>query len=147
MLLPYNQPHAYIVTLLQVSRATCLVASAGSLPLDLVCSGASGVKQITWVVEESSKQMDWAGVPDSIQGKATVSVWHDLVRENKDKVSPEVPDFNDAIPGDLWTVWQATRNSSPQLVPFNQQVCCPTKSTDMLKTLICYRTSSRLLQL
>ena len=88
ILIPYNQPHTTLVELLIRTGADALVAEAGSIPLADITRGASGLRQIIWTVEKTSRHMDWSEVPEGIGGKFEVAVWHELVQDQKKQHSP-----------------------------------------------------------
>lgn len=87
--MPYNQPHPKIYELLNTTEANGLIAAAGNVPLDDVVKECRNIKQLIWVVESTSRHMDWNGSPRG--GQATVSVWHDIVETNIIKASSDLP--------------------------------------------------------
>lgn len=101
------------------TEVECLIANAGSLPLDALHEGLPGLKQIIWVVERTSQHMDWAGTPDGAQGRLTVSVWHDLVAENKE-VGPDMP-IDNHEPGNLVQIWPS-KTGPAEVTEFTQKV-------------------------
>lgn len=123
MLLPFNVPHPKLFELLNASGADGLISGAGTVPLDDIPKAAKNIKLLTWVVEKTSRHMDWNGAPDSAQGRLSVSVWHDVVDENKAKASAGLPS-NESVdkPGDVITVWQsADPAAKPEIVSFTQE--------------------------
>ena len=55
--------------------------------------------------------MDWNGVPDSAQGRLNVSVWHDVVQENSEKATAELPSNENGDPlGKIVTIWHNYKN-------------------------------------
>lgn len=64
--------------------------------------------------------MDWNGVPDKAAGRLTVSVWHDVVDENKASATAQLPDNETGDkPADIITVWQPTdQDIKPDIVTF-----------------------------
>jgi acyl-CoA synthetase (AMP-forming)/AMP-acid ligase II len=121
-LLPYNVPHPKVYELLDSTGAEALICAAGSLPLDDVAQECKNLRLLTWVVEKTSRHMDWNGVPDSAQGRLNVSVWHDVVQENQDKSNGELPTNETGdTPADVVIVWQPTQvEKKPELVTFTQ---------------------------
>ena len=77
--------------MLKDSRADCIVAAAGSLPLEGLFNQYSGLRQVVWVAERSSRHMDWNEVPEGVGGKADIAVWHEIVDEKGDASSSELP--------------------------------------------------------
>lgn len=106
VLLPYNLPHLRIYELLKTTEATCLICAAGNIPLDDVAEACPNIRLLTWVVEKTSRHMDWNGVPESAQGRLSVSVWHDLVEEGLETATSDLPsnDTGDAV-GSIITIW------------------------------------------
>ncbi|KAK0868150.1 hypothetical protein LTR87_014272 [Friedmanniomyces endolithicus] len=123
ILLPYKQPHARVYALLNSTGADGLVCAAGNLPLDDVAKSCANIKLLTWVVEKTSRHMDWNGVPGAAEGLLKVSVWHDVVAENMAAASSDLPS-NDTgeAPADLVAVWQSTDPyKAPEIVTFTHR--------------------------
>ncbi|KAF2768722.1 AMP-extracellular domain-containing protein [Teratosphaeria nubilosa] len=122
VLLPYNQPHPKVYDLINATDADGLVCAAGSLPLDDLANSCQGLHLLTWMVEKTSRHMDWNGVPDAAANRLKVNVWHDVVEENKSTTAASLPvDDAAAKPADLITVWQgADAQSKPDIVTFTQ---------------------------
>ncbi|PNS21161.1 hypothetical protein CAC42_3499 [Sphaceloma murrayae] len=112
VLLPYNQPHDVIVELIRKVGADAVVAAAGSLPLESLKQ--SNINNVTWVVEKSSRQMDWtAGQTD-----AKLSVWHETVAESS--ASSELPANGDVKPGTVTQVWMTKQGIPGKITEFTQ---------------------------
>ena len=122
MLLPYNQSHPKVYNLLNSTGADALVSAAGNLPLDALAEQCTNLRLLTWVVEKTSRHMDWNGVPDSAADRLKVSVWHDVVGESKGSATANLPtNAEGAKPGDLISVWQpADPNAKAEIVTFTQ---------------------------
>lgn len=120
ILIPYNQPQATLIELLIQTGADSLIAQAGSLPLDDVSQGVSGLRQIVWVVEKTSRHMDWNEVPEGIGGKIDVSVWHQVVQDQKNG-TVELPQGTDKAPNVVF-LWQERVGKAAEIVEFKQQV-------------------------
>ena len=99
--------HPKVYELLKATNAGSLICAAGNLPLDDLSQACPDVRLVTWVVEKTSRHMDWNGVPDSAKGRLSVGVWHDVVEENINTASSDLPsnDSGDA-PGEIISVWQ-----------------------------------------
>lgn len=106
------------------TKSDILVAGAGSLPLRELLPKYPDLKQVIWVVERSSRHMDWNEVGEGEGGKADIAVWHDIIDERQ--ASSELPDH---IPGgtvsnvvmvteDAWSAMD-----SYELTEFTQAVC------------------------
>lgn len=120
ILIPYNQPHPTLVELLVRTGADALVAEAGSIPLADVTKGAPGLRQIIWTVEKTSRHMDWSEVPEGIGGKLDVSVWHELVQDQKNAAAV-LPATSGTAPPVVF-LWQEVAGKSAEAVEFTQKV-------------------------
>jgi acyl-CoA synthetase (AMP-forming)/AMP-acid ligase II len=123
VLIPYNQPHPTLVELLSRTGADTLIAQAGSVPLDVVSQGVSGLREVIWTVEKTSRHMDWNEVPEGIGGKIDVSVWHQLIQDQKNG-PPQLPTTTEKAPN-LVFLWQGGLSDSFEVVEFTQQVRSP----------------------
>ncbi|KAL2354661.1 hypothetical protein BJ546DRAFT_975518 [Cryomyces antarcticus] len=122
ILIPYNQPFDIVLELLQKTGADCLVAAAGALPLADVGQRVSSLKEIVWVVEKSSRQMDWHQKPEGTGNRVGVSVWHDLVLDQKRATSVELPtNEQGSKPANITTIWQKKQGAMGEVVEFTQQ--------------------------
>ncbi|KAF2465224.1 uncharacterized protein BDR25DRAFT_270752 [Lindgomyces ingoldianus] len=122
VLIPYNQPHPALIELLIRTGADSLIAEAGSLPLADVTRGVSGLRQVIWTVEKTSRHMDWNEVPEGIGGKIDVSVWHQLVQDQKNGTL-ELPQDAAKAPSMVF-LWQEGVSKSVEIVEFTQQNIC-----------------------
>lgn len=120
ILIPYNQPHQTLVELLIRTGADSLIAQAGSVPLDDVGKGVSGLRQVIWTVEKTSRHMDWNEVPEGIGGDLDVSVWHQLVQDQRSADS-KLPSDTVKAPGVVF-LWQQGIRKSAEVVEFSQNV-------------------------
>lgn len=66
--------------------------------------------------------MDWNGVPSSAADRLKVTVWHDVVADNKSTATPDLPtNASGDTPADLISVWQPLDpNTKPQITTFTQ---------------------------
>ncbi|KAF2788818.1 hypothetical protein K505DRAFT_328658 [Melanomma pulvis-pyrius CBS 109.77] len=119
ILIPYNQPHPTLIELLIRTGADSLIAAAGSIPLANVSKGVSGLRQVIWTVEKTSRHMDWNEIPEGIGGKVDVSVWHQLVQDQKNG-TPELPQEAGRAPNIVF-LWQNELSKSAEIVEFTQQ--------------------------
>jgi acyl-CoA synthetase (AMP-forming)/AMP-acid ligase II len=120
ILIPYNQPHETLVDLLNQTQADSLIAEAGSLPLADVGKSVSGLRQVIWTVEKTSRHMDWNEIPEGIGGKIDVSVWHQLVQDQK-SAAASLPSDSDKAPGVVF-LWQESVGKPAEIVEFTQNV-------------------------
>ncbi|KZM19088.1 uncharacterized protein EKO05_0010236 [Ascochyta rabiei] len=120
VLIPYNQPHATLVQLLQQTRADSLVAQAGAVPLADVTQSVPGLRQVVWIVEKTSRHMDWSEVPEGIGGKVDVSVWHELVQDAK-HTDAALPSDTTTAPPNVVFLWQEAVGKPAEVVEFTQK--------------------------
>lgn len=113
MLLPYNQPHDVVVDLITQTGSDCLVAEAGSLPLESLAG--TKVKHVIWVVSRASRHMDWSGTKKT----PTVSTWHELVEQAT--ITAELPK-NDVEPANVTQVWLTKQGVPGRVTEFRQSV-------------------------
>ena len=106
--------------LLKRTGAEYLIAQAGSLPLGDLAEELKSLKQVLWVVEPTSRHMDWHEVPSEIGGSVEVIVWHELVEEQSGKYSSALPLENE--PGNIITIWQRPDHGEPDIIEFTESV-------------------------
>ena len=66
---------------LSQTSASVLIAAAGTLSLKDVLKHFSGLEQVIWVVERTSRHMDWHEVAEGVGGILEITVWHDIIDE------------------------------------------------------------------
>lgn len=92
ILIPQGRSTLALADILKKTEADVLVAAAGTIPLKELVTLYSGLKQVIWVVERSSRHIDWNEVPEGFGVKADVSAWHDIV-DQKESTSELPPDL------------------------------------------------------
>jgi acyl-CoA synthetase (AMP-forming)/AMP-acid ligase II len=120
ILIPYNQPHNTLIQLLNRTGADGLIAQAGSVPLEDVSQAVSGLRQVIWNVEKTSRHVDWNVVPEGIGGRIDVSVWHELIQDQKSGTAT-LPSDSDKAPSVVF-LWQESTGKDAEVVEFTQQV-------------------------
>ncbi|KAA6413548.1 MAG: hypothetical protein FRX48_03294 [Lasallia pustulata] len=126
ILIPQGQSREALADFLRETNADILLAQAGTLSLDELMKSYSGLRHVIWVVEKSSRHMDWKEPSDYDHGRITLATWHNLIEEQKGFASSDppsnVPDF--VLPNIL-AVWQRqTTASLPEMhevVEFTQK--------------------------
>jgi hypothetical protein len=109
------------------TKADVLVAGAGTVPLNELLPKYSDLKQVLWVVERTSRHMDWNEVPEGEGGKADIAVWHDIIDEEAFSSS----DLSTEVPGgrahDVLFVTEDAMSAmnSYEIVSFTQKACLP----------------------
>jgi hypothetical protein len=104
--------------LLRKTKADVLVAAAGSLPLELLSKQHRGLKQLIWVVEKTSRHMDWTEIPEGLGGNIDVSVWHELVQDQQDSPNGGFPELRSNQLGKIVTIWQDQQPAPCEIVEF-----------------------------
>lgn len=105
------------------SGASILIAAAGTVSLKDVLKFPSGLKQVIWVVEKTSRHMDWNEVPEGVGGNPEITVWHDIIEE-KASTSDLPPEAPGGIPPNVIIVHKTSRSGKEELeiVEFTQKV-------------------------
>ncbi len=124
IIIPQGQSPASLADLLNTTQADVLVAAAGTIPLKELVKHYSGLKQIVWVVERSSRHIDWNEVPDGVGGRADVLAWHDIVDQNEAS-SETPPDLPQSAISDIVAVYEHKNHGGErryEIVNFTQKV-------------------------
>ena len=118
VLIPYGIPQDVVFKLVNVSTADFLIAEAGTVSLNDVKSKCKDVRQMMYVVEKTSRHMDWR----EDDQKVTTSTWHDTVQEKSSSETAELPSNSQVErPQDVATVWLNKTNTSGEMVSFSQR--------------------------
>lgn len=123
ILIPQQQSLDTLAGILTETKADILVAGAGSLSLKDLLPKCPNLKQVIWVVERTSRHMDWNEVGEGEGGKAEIAVWHDIIDEKQ--TSSELP--SDVPEGSVANVVMVTEDAwsamdSYELTEFTQAV-------------------------
>ncbi|RMY15107.1 hypothetical protein D0868_01068 [Hortaea werneckii] len=121
ILLPYNLPHQKAFELINATSADALVCEAGNLPLEDLAKQCPNLRLLTWVVEKTSRHVDWNGGPTNSKNNLNVSVWHELVESAPSSIATAPLPANRAGEqlGNIITVWQpADPQSTPEITTF-----------------------------
>lgn len=122
ILISQGQSPESLSKILEAANADTLVALAGSVPLQGLLEQHPHLKQVLWVVERTSRHMDWNEVPEGVGGKTEIAVWHDIIEERRSSVSTDLP--LDKEPTKIVIVSKDASNKaeSLEIVEFTQQV-------------------------
>ena len=104
------------------------VAAAGAIPLEGLLNHYSGLKQVIWVAERSSRHMEWNEIPEGVGGKADIAVWNEIIDEKGNATYSELPgSLGGEVTQNVITVWQtdSTQPDKYELVGFTQKVNTP----------------------
>ena len=117
ILIPYGIAQDVALKSVDFGGADFLIAAAGTIPLDDVKSHCKDVQQIMWVVEKTSRHMDW----NEIDEKITSSVWHEVVEQHSTAETDTLPENGegDKVP-DLVIVWLNKTTTAGEAVSFTQ---------------------------
>ena len=122
-MIPQQKSIDTLAGILAETKADILVAGAGSLPLKELLQKYPHLRQVIWVVERTSRHIDWNEVGEGEGGKAEIAVWHNIIEEKQ--ASSELP--SDVAEGDLTNVIMVTEDAwsamdSYELTEFTQAV-------------------------
>lgn len=116
VLIPYGKPKETVLKLLKLTDADFLIAAAGSIPSKDINEQCKNVKEVMWVVEETSRDVDWT---DASEG---ISSWHEVVDERTKESSSDLPTAStDDQPPDIVTLWLDESQTTGELVSFSQR--------------------------
>jgi len=119
---PHNLPAETLSAHLQHAQADALIAEAGSLDLSLVTKENKQLSLVLWVANYGNQHMDWHEVPEGAKGDLDVSVWQELVEEQKDLTSLTVPEYDPSTPPPtLSTVWPSSSQAG-EFINFQSDV-------------------------
>lgn len=123
VLVPQQQSIETLSNMLRTTHAEILITSAGSISLQGLLAQHPALKQVIWVVEGTSRHMDWNEVPEGVGGNAEIAVWHDIIEERKSSVSTDFPADDPAKPPtNVITISQDASKREFEIVEFTQQV-------------------------
>ncbi|KAL8677181.1 MAG: hypothetical protein Q9186_006357 [Xanthomendoza sp. 1 TL-2023] len=122
ILIPQQQSLESLSQMLKTTHTDTLITAAGSIPLHGLLQQHPGLKQVIWVVERTSRHMEWNEVPEGVGGKAEIAVWHDIIEERKSSVSVDLPANNADNPAaNVITISQDASKEEFEVVEFTQQ--------------------------
>lgn len=124
ILVPFNNTVHVIAGIVKNTNTDCIIAAAGSLPLDGLLQLYPGLKHVIWVAERSSRHMEWNEVPEGVGGKVEIIVWHEIVEEKRNSALAELPSASSESPSpNVITVSiSATDPEKHETVEFTQKV-------------------------
>ncbi|KAF2673080.1 hypothetical protein BT63DRAFT_368388 [Microthyrium microscopicum] len=120
ILIPFNQPQPLVIEFLKQTKADALIAAAGSLPLESLAKEYPALKAVVWVVEKTSRHMDWTDVPSGLGGSIDVAVWHELVQDHQGD-APSDPGLETKDLGSIVTIWQPEPLKPGSVVEFTHR--------------------------
>ena len=125
ILVPFDYPVHVIASIVKNTNTDCIIAAAGSLPLDGLLQLYPRLKHVIWVAERSSRHMDWNEVPEGVGGKVEIIVWHEIVEEKRNSAHAELPTTSpESLSPNVITVSvSAADPEKHEVVEFTQKVC------------------------
>lgn len=120
VLIPYDKPSEIVSKLLGLAGVDFVVAAAGSLPSRDIRKQSPNVREVMWVVEKTSSEVDWTDASEMS------SSWHEIVEEQGAQMTSELPANaeGDKI-ADFITMWLDESPTSGEIVAFTQKVHVP----------------------
>lgn len=116
-----------------------LIAPAGILSYEQLSKVASSLKTIIWVVESTSRQMDWN---ESAPKGTITATWHTLVEDAKDSADDSLHSLEfEAGPPNVISIWPLGDPGLYELVEFTQKVGRDQLSVEEIKTKCLLRIS------
>ena len=108
-----------LVEILKKSRSETLIAPAGTVTPGNIAEFSSTLKQRIWVVESTSRQMDWT--QDS-SNKST-ALWHEIIESNQEQQPSDLPSTEkDYQPPDIVSVTPLPASGSYEITTYTQKV-------------------------
>ncbi|KAL9039628.1 MAG: hypothetical protein Q9214_004800, partial [Letrouitia sp. 1 TL-2023] len=124
ILIPQEQSLKDLGDVLASTKANTLVTAAGSVPLQALLEQHSGLREVIWVVERTSRHMEWNEVPEGVGGRADIGVWHEVIEERRHIVDSDLTSgLNDGSLSNIVMV-SNNRKGGPKnfdIVEFTQQ--------------------------
>lgn len=102
-----------------MASADYLIANAGTLPFDDIKDQCKRLREVMWVVQKSSRQMDWHETSDTM----SATTWHEIYEPKAATASQELPAPTEEavqVP-DLISVWLNETATSGEIVAFSQK--------------------------
>lgn len=121
ILVPLHLSFETLVDILHSTNADILIAPAGTVPAEHLAMSCPNVKQAIWVVEESSRHMDFGANPSKT---LTAVEWHEIVHgaESSDTASDLDLPSNQGLPNVI-SIYQKKQPTSYNVIEFTQKVC------------------------
>ncbi|KAI9676366.1 MAG: hypothetical protein M1817_000523 [Caeruleum heppii] len=120
ILIPYDQPEENVYDLLDDLKVDVLIAAAGTLSISGLVSKQI-IKQVIWVVESTSRHIDWKDDSVDSKGAASKHTWHELVEARRDESKLQLPERQPSDPaGVIATIWQTSSDDRGVIVEVTQ---------------------------
>lgn len=130
ILIPQGMSQEQLIQYLLPIGPDCLLAPAGTLSPQILLQSCPSLKRFIWVVEETSRQMDWKASAED--GGVKLAVWHDIIEEKRQSASSELPSEPEGFgPPPIVAAWQG--NKGPihfEMVGYSQKVSVSVQARD-----------------
>ena len=122
VLIPHDQPQDVLLEILRETKVDRLIAPAGTIPIERLQKACPAIKEAIWVVEETSRQLDWKVSSPSL----AASTWHDVIAAGHKTVSDSLPESSDADSATAILAVEITKDSgSFEVIEYSQKVPQP----------------------
>ena len=119
ILIPQGQKVEALAQVLKETNADIIFALAGAVSLSDLKRNSASLKQITWVVEQTSRHMDF--MEPELDNNS--SEYHSLIEKHKDSANSELPtDVDIKNAPNVISVWQGKNQTTHEIVEFTQPV-------------------------
>lgn len=93
------------------------MASAGSIALETITESTPLLQRVIWVVEKSSRHMDWTEVPRGLGKNMDVAMWHQIISDHPEEAK-SLPEPESISLGQIVTIWQPKHGQPGTIVEF-----------------------------
>ena len=118
VLVPHDQPHDVLLEILRETRVDKLLAPAGTISAERLQKACPSIKEVIWVVEETSRQLDWKSSSSAL----TATTWHDVIEAGQETASNSPPESDDAPVPAILAVERKKDSKSFDVVEYSQAV-------------------------
>ena len=108
-----------LAEILHNTKADFLIAPAGTVPVEHLAMSCPNLKHSIWVVEKSSRHMDFKSTPSNTQ---TAVEWHEIIRQATSKSSSGLPSTDNTTTPNVISILKGRETASYKVVEFTQQV-------------------------
>ena len=100
----------------------CLLAPAGILSPQTLLQSCPSLKRFIWVVEKTSRQMDWKA--STADASVKFAVWNDIIEEKRQSASSKLPSEPEGFePPPVVAAWQGNKGPTHfEIVGYSQKV-------------------------
>ncbi|MCJ1475814.1 hypothetical protein MMC13_004478 [Lambiella insularis] len=117
ILVPQHLSFEMLADILHSTNADILIAPAGTVPAEHLAMSCPNVRQAIWVVEETSRHLDFGANPSKTQ---TAVEWHEIVDEAESSNTASDLPSNQEIPN-IISIYQKKQPSSYDVVEYTQK--------------------------